>query len=570
MNNGFEVEILPLSVASVRRKVEEFLAANGLRLDTVQTYVAVTQDDRIVAGGGLDGNIIKCVAVSGEVRSEGITNALVSRLISMAEAPNVKVFTKPGNEGIFGSLGFRTLARAGKAVLMENGMGGISSYRRYLEGLRRPGRNGVIVMNANPFTRGHRYLVEQAVAKVDNLYVIVVKEDRSRFSYKARLAMVEEGLGDLGNVTVCRGSDYVISSATFPTYFLKDLNDAAPTHIELDLDLFTRHIAPALGASVRFAGSEPSDGLTRAYNEAMAVKLPASGMDFVEFQRLGEDGAAVSASAVRKYLDAGCFAKAAELVPPTTVPYLLADIAAGALRAELETSPKPGLVDSRDCGAHSDMNFAVMSRSIDALEPYFAEIAGTSDVDGVRRAGIEAEKAMLEATGGVNTHKGALFCIGLAASAAGSLWKEKGGISSAELQKGIMVLAEGIPESKGTHGAEAKEKYGAPGALESARRGYPDLFNVWVPYHRSHGSDNEGLLRLLLLIMSSLDDTNVLHRAGLAGLERVKRESAALLEDFSIGALEKMNQEFVRDRISPGGSADMLALTKFITTIITN
>lgn len=581
MNNGFEIEVMPLSVSSVRRKVEGFLAANGLRLDDVQTYIAVTCDDRIVAGGGLDGGVIKCVAVSEEARSEGITNALISRLISMSDTPAVKVFTKPENEPVFASLGFRVIARAEKAVLMENGIGGLAGYVRYLEGLRSPGRNGVIVMNANPFTKGHRYLVEQAAGQVDRLYIIVVKEDRSRFSYAERMAMVESGTSDLDNVTVCQGSDYVISAATFPTYFLKSLDDAAPAHIALDLDLFVRHIAPALGAEIRFAGSEPTDALTAQYNAAMARVLPENGIEFIEIQRLAADavscdtkapeyaGTPVSASSVRRLLDNGRFHEAAALVPATTVPYLIAALVSRAMGMELDATPKPGLVDKSDSGSHGDMNYALMMRSIKTLRPYFAQFARTFDVDDVRRIGIEAEHAMLDATGGVNTHKGALFCMGLTTSAVGRLYAEEGKIEECSLRRAIMELAAGIPESKGTHGAEAKERYGAAGALEMARMGYPELFDVWLPFIRSHGHDNESLLRLLLLIMSSLDDTNVLHRAGLAGLENVKNGSAALLNDFSHGAMEQMNKDFIKQRISPGGSADMLALTMFI-TFITN
>lgn len=104
-------------------------------------------------------------------------------------------------------------------------------------------------MNANPFTKGHRYLVETASKMVDNLYIIVVKEDKSLFSYQERKSMIEQGTKDIENVVVCKGSDYAISAATFPTYFLKELTDATDTHITLDLDLFSTYIAPALGIS---------------------------------------------------------------------------------------------------------------------------------------------------------------------------------------------------------------------------------------------------------------------------------------------------------------------------------
>lgn len=286
-DNRHYISEAPLSLNSVRRRVEAFLTANGLRLAPLDRYVVVTRDedgDEILAGGGLDGNVIKCVAVSESARSEGLMNILVSRLIAIAREEgreSVKAFTKQENEGIFKSLGFGLLASAPKAILMENGRGGLPEYRKYLESLARPGRNGAIVMNANPFTKGHRYLVEQAASLVDNLYVIVVREDRSRFPYAERKAMIEAGCAGLDNVVVCEGSDYAISAATFPTYFLKKLDDATDTQIALDLDLFVNHIAKPLGVTVRFAGSEPEDALTRRYNELMAEILPGTSVAVV-------------------------------------------------------------------------------------------------------------------------------------------------------------------------------------------------------------------------------------------------------------------------------------------------
>ena len=188
-DNRHYISEAPLSLNSVRKRIENFLSSNGLRFAALDRYVIISRDedgDEIIAGGGLDGNVIKCVAVSEAARGENLMNILVSRLISIAHEEgheSVKAFTKPSNEDIFRSLGFNILASSGKAVLMENGRGGLPEYRKYLKSLSRPGRNGAIVMNANPFTKGHRYLIEQAASQVDNLYVIVVKEDRSRFPY---------------------------------------------------------------------------------------------------------------------------------------------------------------------------------------------------------------------------------------------------------------------------------------------------------------------------------------------------------------------------------------------------
>lgn len=589
-DNRHYISEAPLSLNSVRRRVEAFLAANGLRLAPLDRYVVVTRDEdgnEILAGGGLDGNVIKCVAVSEAARSEGLMNILVSRLIVIAREEgrdSVKAFTKPENEGIFKSLGFALIASSPNAILMENGRGGLPEYRKYLASLARPGRNGAIVMNANPFTKGHRYLVEQAASQVDNLYVIVVKEDRSRFPYVERKAMIEAGCAGFDNVVVCEGSDYAISAATFPTYFLKKLDDATDTQIALDLDLFVNHIAKPLGVTVRFAGSEPEDALTRRYNELMAEILPGTSVavvrqawrpiHFVEIPRLEQKGKPLSATALRLALDEGGFKEAMEYIPKSTVPYLVADLAERALRLELDTTPKPGLVDRRDNGAHKDMDYALMSKSISALRPYLTRLAVESakDIDPakIKEIGIEAEKAMLKATGGVNTHKGALFCIGLSVAAASCLACSTGAVEAYSFKELVSRAASEIPSARGTHGAEAKRSFKAVGALENARAAYPELFTDWLPYYRSLEGDPFRCHKTLLHIMTTLDDTNILHRRGAEGLAHAEAEAARLLEDFSESGLSSLNKDFIRENISPGGSADMLSLTIFIESIINN
>lgn len=605
-DNRHYISEAPLSLNSVRRRVEAFLAVNGLRLAPLDRYVVVTRDedgDEILAGGGLDGNVIKCVAVSESARSEGLMNILVSRLIVIAREEgrdSVKAFTKPENEGIFKSLGFGLLASAPKAILMESGRGGLPEYKKYLASLARPGRNGAIVMNANPFTKGHRYLVEQAASQVDNLYVIVVKEDRSRFPYVERKAMIEAGCAGLDNVVVCEGSDYAISAATFPTYFLKKLDDATDTQIALDLNLFVNHIAKPLGVTVRFAGSEPEDALTRRYNELMAEILPGTSVavvrqdhqpdselvegsavrqarrpiDFVEIPRLEQKGKPLSATSLRRALDKGGFKEAMEYIPKSTAPYLVADLAERALRLELDTTPKPGLVDRRDNGAHKDMDYALMSKSISALRPYLTRLAVESakDIDPakIKEIGIEAEKAMLKATSGVNTHKGALFCIGLSVAAASCLACSTGAVEAYSFKELVSRAASEIPSARGTHGAEAKRSFKVGGALENARAAYPELFTDWLPYYRSLEGDPFRCHKTLLHIMTTLDDTNILHRRGAEGLAHAEAEAARLLEDFSESGLSSLNKDFIRENISPGGSADMLSLTIFIESIINN
>lgn len=444
-------------------------------------------------------------------------------------------------------------------------------------------------MNCNPFTLGHRYLVESASRMVERLFVIVVKEDRSVFSYKERKAMVVAGTADLKNVTVCDGSEYAISDTTFPTYFLKRLSDATDTQILLDLDLFRRHIAPALGAEVRFVGTEPTDELTRRYNELMMQSL---GEDHVvQIKRLENGGTAVSASRVRGAMDSNCLKEAAQLVPHTTIPYIIAHLATRALHAELDTTPKPGLVDRHDSGAHRDMDHVLMSCSIRALHPYFVRLAllGFAEEmpchDDIVKTGIEAERAMYEATNGVNTYKGALFSMGLAVvAAAGKAWQEAV-VTPQNLSAAITKLAYAFPDTKGTHGSKAKQTASSEtetlkGALDNAREGYPMLFADWLPFYDNlrKNSEPHALHLTLLRIMCDLDDTNIVYRTSLAMMRQVKEESRDVIRKWS-GAeasarpdldtiLSDMNNSFVQRNVSPGGSADMLSLVVFISGVL--
>lgn len=585
-DNNFEICDMPLSLKSNRTRVERFLADSGLRLEDVDYYAAVTDDDgNIIAGGGLQGNVIKCIAVGEAARETGLSNKLISHLIGMATQHGhhtIKVYTKPDNRNVFESMGFKVIAAAPKAILMENGVKGIGAYTDYLLHSRgdRPDGAAAIVMNANPFTLGHRYLVAQAAQQASTLYVIVVREDRSIFSYAERLAMIQAGCEDFDNVVVIEGSDYAISELTFPTYFLKQVTDATDTHITLDLDLFARHIAPALGVTTRYVGSEPIDQLTARYNELMQQLLPQHGIQVNTVERLVLDGQPVSASRMRQALEGGSFIQADALVPQTTVPYLIAHLASDALRAELNTTPKPGLVDRHDNGAHRDMDLGLMSRSIQALHPYFVQLAlyGYScgeifevpDAQRVRHIGLEAEQAMLKATGGVNTHRGALFAMGLTTLAAAWCTVRDTVVGSKQLRELIMQVAGQFAPTAGTHGNEAVNAHRVTGALDLAKGGYEQLFSTWLPAYRALLADDASTARhrLLLLIMSQLDDTNVIHRMGFDQAQQVKSEARALLDDYSTAGMEAMNRDFIARNISPGGSADMVALTVFIHAIL--
>ena len=325
MFNEFEVRPIPLSLRSCREEAAAFLARFGLRLDSVDYYAGVYDGDALLCAGGYEGAVIKCVAADPEARGLGLTNTLVSHLRARMWAEGVRnifVFTKPQNRDIFESLAFTLIGSAPAAILLESDGRGVRRFCEELGESRRPGRSAAIVMNANPFTLGHRYLCETAAQCCDTLHLFVVESERSRFPFAARRALVEAGTADLPNVAVHSGGPYIISAATFPSYFLKQASDAAETHALLDADVFARHIAPALGVTARFVGTEPLDPMTAAYNAALRRVLPPAGVAVEVVERRAEDGAPVSASRVRALWEENRLEELRPLVPDSTFAYL--------------------------------------------------------------------------------------------------------------------------------------------------------------------------------------------------------------------------------------------------------
>lgn len=307
--------------------VEKLLSSCGLKYEKLDYMVALfDQDNNAIACGGYAGSTVKCLAVSERERGSGLLNTVISHLLQrlLSEGnDNVMIFTKPENEQMFVSLGFRLLSRAEKAIFMERG-GGIDRYLKELSQYKKDGVNGALVMNCNPFTKGHLHLAEYASKKCDNLYVFVVSEDRSVFPTDARVELVKKGLSHLSNVTVIEGGNYIISGATFPSYFLKEYSDVTKSHTEIDVELFGRYISPALNIQKRFVGEELTDKVTLQYNKTMEEKLHTYGLQpLVVIPRKTDDsGRIISASQVRKWIAVDDYENIKQAVPYVTYEYL--------------------------------------------------------------------------------------------------------------------------------------------------------------------------------------------------------------------------------------------------------
>ena len=239
----------------------------------------------------------------------------------------------------------------------------------------------------------------------------------------------------------------------------------------------------------------------------------------------------------------------------------LAEAAVQALVDEVDLTPKPGLVDQRNTGAHRDMDLPMFHRSAQALAPYFREavalgLASDDCMPALQRAGLQAEETMLTATGGVNTHKGSIYAFGLVLAALGGVLARGGDVFA----RGAALAAAGLPPSENTtHGTQVQGRYGARGARGEALAGFPHGRMAWSALRQQGGNP----LPALLTLLSQVEDTNLLYRGGSEGLSFVQQEAAAILAgppEAYIPRLEELDSACITRNLSPGGCADLLAL----------
>jgi [citrate (pro-3S)-lyase] ligase len=337
------------------QQVRAFLHENDLNIDQdLEQFVTILDDNMVMlACGGIAGRVLKCIAIEPSLRGQGLALQLMTELIKLAFQLNrydLFLYTKPENGPLFRDCGFHEIATVKeRVILMENSAHRLRNYCRSLEKMRRPGnRIGAIVMNANPFTLGHYYLVKKAAEECDWVHVFAVHEDKSDFPYQDRLDLIRQGVQDIKNITVHAGSDYLISQATFPTYFLKDQKIIDQCHMEIDIQLFRRYIAPALGIQYRYVGTEPFCSVTAEYNQQLKYWLSTPLLDapaiaLCEIQRQTLNHQPISAHQVRDLLAEHGPSAVKNLVPASTYSYLRRHC----LGAALSVSPLPSMYGLR-------------------------------------------------------------------------------------------------------------------------------------------------------------------------------------------------------------------------------
>ena len=316
------------------RLIKRFLADFELSIDNdVEFFIVAYSEFNIVACGGIAGNVLKSIAVSPSVQGDGFSLKLMTELTNFAYEMgryNLFLFTKPKNVPLFRDSGFHPISIVKDHVaLLENSKDRLKNYCKKLNEQKIEGNKmGCIVMNANPFTLGHQFLIKNTAKKCDWLHLFIVREEGNDFSFHDRYEMIKLGVQGVDNLTVHQGSEYIISRATFPTYFIKDKEQIDNYHTAIDLQIFRNYIAPALNITHRFVGSEPNCPVTNNYNQQMAYWLSAApskspAIDVIETSRITESKKPISASRVRKLLSTGQLDEIQPLVPTTTYEYLL-------------------------------------------------------------------------------------------------------------------------------------------------------------------------------------------------------------------------------------------------------
>ncbi len=304
----------------------QLLRRTGLQPDDrIDCTLLIWDGDTLIATGSRKGNLLKCIAVDHAHQGEDLTATVLTHLRQDALQAGLRhlfLYTKPQNEFLFSSLFFYPIASTQAVLLMENKPNGIGDFLDSLPAPVTQGTIGSVVMNCNPFTVGHRHLIESATKACDWLYVFVLSEDCSHFSASDRMAMVQSGTADLTNVTVLPTGPYLISSATFPVYFLKEPSEATKVQCQLDATVFAQYYGKKFGITCRFVGSEPYCPVTETYNQILAELLPKHGIALHQIPRKECNGVPISATIVRRLLSQKNPDAIRELVPETTYTYL--------------------------------------------------------------------------------------------------------------------------------------------------------------------------------------------------------------------------------------------------------
>ena len=309
------------------KEIYHYLEGFGVNFDNPAKTVIAREDGKIVGTGSVDGKVMKYFFIEEGHKGEGILPKIYEKLLDYlfeTGATEHFVFTKPLNRLYFEGLGLSEVWETDNVLLLE---GGFSTYESWVNSVKKKLnpeviKRGTIVANCNPMTLGHKYLMEYAARQVDELVIFIVEEDKSIFPTDDRFKIVESEFKNRNDIVVVKGGPYIISQATFPTYFIKKLDDATKFYAELDAEIFSGKIAKDLEIDIRFVGEEPLDKLTNEYNKKLRKSTIGKTVELEMIPRLEEEGNVISASYVRKLLKEAKYEEAFKMVPKCTEDFL--------------------------------------------------------------------------------------------------------------------------------------------------------------------------------------------------------------------------------------------------------
>ncbi|MGT2751644.1 [citrate (pro-3S)-lyase] ligase [Streptococcus porcinus] len=311
-----------------QNKVTQLLEDAGIKRDQNLDYTCgiFEEDGTLIATGSLFANSLRCFAICKRYSGSALLNTLVTHLINIQfERGNTHLFvyTKPDTSKFFKDLGFYTITEIPNMVtFMENRKSGFADYLKKLKKESGPSKeSAAIVMNANPFTLGHLYLAEKACAENKHVHLFMVSEDSSLIPFAVRKELIMAGTAHLDNLFYHETGPYIISQATFPSYFQKDQENVIISQAKLDINIFVA-IAQELGITRRYVGEEPTSFVTNLYNETMQKQLPKNDITYIMTPRKEINGQTISASTVRQLIKNGDIEFVRNFVPKTTFDYL--------------------------------------------------------------------------------------------------------------------------------------------------------------------------------------------------------------------------------------------------------
>ena len=334
---SFTVSRIDRTDSRTMKQIMDLLNEQDLRFDRSidETYAVFDDNDSIAATGSIAGNTLRCIAVSANAKGEGLAGTLISALLERQyERGNTHVFlyTKPSSAVYFRDLGFYEIVRTEHTVFMENRRTGFRDYLNKLAAYKKDGTSAAVVMNANPFTLGHLHLVRTAVEQYDHVHLFVLSEESGPIPFKVRKQLVEAGISGLQNVILHESGPYIISQATFPSYFQKDEENVILSQASVDVSVFAA-IASVLGITARFVAEEPFSRTTALYNEVLQKRLQDYGIRCIVIPRLKNSHGSISASTVRSLIKEGSMTALKEYLPPSVYAYFMSDEAAPVIRS---------------------------------------------------------------------------------------------------------------------------------------------------------------------------------------------------------------------------------------------